>query len=66
MKLSSLQRLDLRRNQLNGAIPPELAQLDSLQYLFLGGNQLSGCIPSALVVNNDLSSTGLSVCGDEP
>ncbi len=65
--LSNLQNLDLGYNDLSGPIPLELAQLDSLQYLYLGENQLSGCIPHALlnVVNNDLSRSGLSVCGDD-
>ena len=41
-------RLDLRGNQLSGAIPPELAGLTQLQRLSLSGNQLSGAIPPEL------------------
>ena len=41
-------RLDLRENQLSGAIPPELENLANLQWLDLRENQLSGAIPSEL------------------
>ena len=65
--LGSLQFLDLGDNQLSGSIPSELGNLGNLQDLYLSYNDLSGCIPSALlnIVNNDLSRSGLSVCGDE-
>ena len=65
--LSSLQYLNLSDNELVGSIPSELVQLDSLRSLYLRwNNDLSGCIPSALlnIINNDLSNSGLSVCGD--
>ena len=62
--LSSLQSLNLQRNQLSGEIPPELSKIDSLQRLDLGQNyQLSGCIPSALL--NIVTGSELSVCGDD-
>ena len=40
--------LDLRENQLSGAIPPELGKLSSLEALDLRENQLSGVIPPEL------------------
>ena len=49
-------RLDLRGNQLSGAIPPELAGLTQLQRLSLGGNQLSGAIPKNLQQLSKLTS----------
>ncbi|XP_058076466.1 receptor-like protein EIX1 [Magnolia sinica] len=46
--LSSLEELDLSRNQLNGNIPAALGGLSSLLYLSLLGNQLNGNIPASL------------------
>ncbi|XP_058076468.1 receptor-like protein EIX1 [Magnolia sinica] len=46
--LSSLEELDLSRNQLNGNIPAALGGLSSLLYLSLDGNQLNGNIPASL------------------
>ena len=40
--------LDLRNNDLNGKIPPELANLLDLKRLVLFGNRLSGQIPPVL------------------
>ena len=40
--------LDLRYNQLSGAIPAELGNLSNLQGLYLHENQLSGAIPAEL------------------
>jgi hypothetical protein len=40
--------LGLDSNQLSGAIPPALGNLDNLQVLGLSSNQLSGAIPPAL------------------
>jgi len=40
--------LDLRNNQLNGNIPPEIGNLSKLVYLFLDNNQLNGNIPPEL------------------
>ena len=40
--------LDLRWNDLNGTIPPELGGLSSLKELDLAGNQLTGTIPPEL------------------
>ena len=53
-------RLDLRGNQLSGAIPPELAGLTQLQRLSLGGNQLSGAIPPELAGLTQLQRLYLS------
>ena len=41
-------RLDLSKNQLTGAIPPELGSLDKLTWLSLWENQLTGSIPPEL------------------
>ncbi len=43
--LFNLRILDLSRNDLSGAIPPELGTLSNLESLYLGNNQLSGEIP---------------------
>ena len=61
-----MRTLDLSGNQLSGAIPEELGNLEHLEALWLNGNQLSGCIPSELrdVEGNDFSLLGLSFCGD--
>ena len=40
--------LDLSRNELNGAMPPELGRLSSLAVLSLSGNALTGPIPPEL------------------
>ncbi|WVZ14248.1 hypothetical protein V8G54_011814, partial [Vigna mungo] len=44
-KLTSLEFLDLSRNQLVGSIPSSLAQIDRLTTLDLSHNYLSGKIP---------------------
>ena len=41
-------RLDINRNNLSGAIPPELGRLFKLEYLSLTRSQLSGSIPPEL------------------
>ena len=41
-------RLDLGRNKLSGAVPPELGGLANLESLYLRDNDLSGAIPSEL------------------
>ena len=53
-------KLDLRDNQLNGDIPPELGKLADLTDLTLDGNLLSGCVPSSLLarLNMDYSNLG--------
>ena len=43
--LMSLTTLNLRSNQLTGAIPAELGNLSSLRLLYLHSNQLTGAIP---------------------
>ncbi len=40
--------LELGDNNLTGAIPPELGELDALETLDLGGNDLTGIIPGEL------------------
>ena len=52
-------KLDLRDNQLNGEIPPELGKLANLQWMNLGGNQLSGEIPPELGNLADLTDLTL-------
>ncbi|XP_039158975.1 senescence-induced receptor-like serine/threonine-protein kinase [Eucalyptus grandis] len=49
---------DLSNNQLTGAIPETLAELQDLRYLNLSGNNLSGSVPEALkkkVMDNTLN-----------
>ena len=41
-------RLNLKENELSGAIPPQLGNLTNLQFLNLYRNQLSGAIPAEL------------------
>lgn len=61
--LTALKRLDLFGNELTGAVPAELAELD-LERLKISGNDLSGCLPAGLdaVPENDLRDTGLDHC----
>ena len=49
----SVTELDLRRNGLDGEIPPRLAELNELRKLVLGENRLTGTIPGSL---GDLSN----------
>ena len=66
-RLSGLNGLHLRDNQLTGEIPTWISGLTRLQTLDLGDNQLTGAIPPALgslpilrtlyLFNNDLSGT---------
>ncbi|ORY44208.1 L domain-like protein [Rhizoclosmatium globosum] len=46
--VSSLVRIHLGDNKLNGSIPPSFGTLVNLKYLNLGGNRLSGEIPREL------------------
>jgi len=41
-------RIELRYNNLNGTIPPEISYLEHLEVLNLGNNQLEGRIPAGL------------------
>jgi hypothetical protein len=52
--LGNLGWLDLRNNQLSGAIPYQLGNLSNLLHLCLNNNQLSGSIPSNLGNLNQL------------
>ena len=40
--------LDLRDNQLSGALPPELGSLTNLEELYLSNNRLTGVLPAGL------------------
>ncbi len=46
--MTELGRLNLRDNELTGAIPPELGDLANLEALWLGDNRLTGEIPAEL------------------
>jgi hypothetical protein len=48
MRLNSLTRVDLSRNQLTGTIPIGLGTRPDLAVLNLGSNRLTGTIPSAV------------------
>ena len=52
--------LDLRYNNLGGAIPPELGRLSKLERLHLWENQLSGPIPAELGSLSNLTELNLS------
>jgi Leucine-rich repeat (LRR) protein len=45
---TTVERLELQSNQLNGSIPPQLGDLTNLQVLALYLNQLTGSIPPEL------------------
>ena len=53
-------RLSLAANNLNGPIPPELAQLASLETLVLWGNGLTGAIPPEIGQLSSLKYLNLS------
>ena len=55
----SVYQIDLTSNQLNGSLPPELANLTNLRYLYLRSNQLSGSIPIELGNLTSLESLSL-------
>lgn len=63
--LTGLTYLDLRDNQLDGALSPDLGPFRNLEVLLVGGNPgLTGCIPASLraVPTNDLDSLELPDC----
>ena len=43
-----MTKLRLTYERLDGAIPPELGDLEKLEWLYLFGNRLTGTIPAAL------------------
>ena len=55
--------LNLKENQLSGAIPAELGNLSNLQDLWLGYNQFSGSIPASL--GNLTNLTALDLYANE-
>ncbi|KAK8470286.1 hypothetical protein PHAVU_004G103200 [Phaseolus vulgaris] len=65
-KLTSLEFLDLSRNQLAGSIPLSLAQIDRLTVLDLSHNYLSGQIPTGTQLQSFDSSKyegNVDLCG---
>ena len=56
--------LDLARNGLNGAIPPEVANLTNLQSVQLANNTLTGCVTDKWrnIPESDLDELGLPYC----
>ena len=58
--LPVLATLDLQRNELTGAIPPELGALSSLWFLDLSSNNLEGGLPPELRHLTNLRSLRLS------
>ena len=62
--MTSLESLYLFRNELEGQIPTELANLTNLNWLYIAENEFTGCIPAALrtVPNHDLGSLALDDC----
>ena len=63
--LSSLKILQLSWNYFSGAIPSQLGNLINLTHLYLSHTELRGCVPEVWrnVLNNDLDSLGLPLCG---
>ena len=65
----NLERLDLSRNELTGAIPPELGSLTNLKRLDLSFNALTGAIPpemGRLINLVDLNLYGNELTGATP
>ena len=62
--MTSLESLYLFRNELEGQIPTELANLTNLNWLYIAENEFTGCIPAALrnVRYHDLGSFTLDDC----
>ena len=51
--------LDLRDNQLSGALPPELGSLTNLEELYLSNNRLTGVLPAGLASLSGLTDLRL-------
>ncbi|KEH25984.1 LRR receptor-like kinase [Medicago truncatula] len=65
-KLTSLDFLDLSRNNLLGSIPPSLSHIDRLSVLDLSHNQLSGEIPTSTQLQSFNATSyedNLDLCG---
>ncbi len=59
-EVEEVRHLNLRENNLQGKIPPEIGQLQSLVSLGLSNNQLTGNIPPEIGQLNELTSMELS------
>jgi len=57
---TTVVRIDLNNNHLEGPIPSELENLTNLQCLYIAGNQLTGIIPTALSNLSNLTELGLN------
>ena len=60
-RLTTMQHMDLRYNQLTGNIPAELGRLTAMRELYLDENQLTGPIPSQI---GQLGQLALLYLGD--
>src|SRR5690349_18274190 len=57
---SSVYKITLGFNNLNGTIPPSLGNLKNLNTLYLPSNQLKGAIPSSIANLSNLSELTLN------
>ena len=59
--------LDLKKNNLSGELPDELANLIGLTELKLADNSITGCIPDGLrsIADHDLADLGRPYCRDQ-
>ncbi|KAI4389244.1 hypothetical protein MLD38_001492 [Melastoma candidum] len=58
--MTSLQNLDLSRNNFSGPIPPSIGKLAALTRLYLQGNMFSGSIPAEIGALGALTDMDLS------